>query len=76
MAVERIRKQIRCINLSDITMENVDLFEMPIVSKKVRDGVWAHKYRNGVINIMGQKYSFYSMTDAIKLYRQKFPKYN
>ena len=56
-------------------MENVDLFETPIRSKKVRDGMWAHQYRSGVINIMGQKYVFYSMTDAIRLYRRRFPKY-
>lgn len=73
MAVERIRKQIRGINLSDITM---DLFERPIKSTKVRNGLYAHQYRNGCINIDGQKYYGFSMTDAIKLYRQKFPKYN
>lgn len=73
MAVERIRKQIRGINLSDITM---DLFERPIKSTKVRNGLYDHQYRNGCVNIDGQKYYGFSMTDAIKLYRQRFPKYN
>jgi hypothetical protein len=45
------------------------LFEKPIQQKKVRNGVTAYKYPNGVININGKKYIGYSMTDAIKLYR-------
>lgn len=53
----------------------MDLFERPIKSKKVRNGLYAHQYRNGCVNIDGQKYYGFSMTDAIKLYRQKFPKY-
>lgn len=56
-------------------MINVDLFGTPILSKKVRKGVWAHKYRTGVINIMGQLYCDYSMTEAIKLWRKKYPAY-
>ena len=50
-----------------------DMFETPIKSKVVRFGVIAHKYRNGTININGQKYIGYSMTEAIKIYRKKFP---
>ena len=53
----------------------MDLFEKPIRSKKVRDRLYAYQYRNGCVNIDGQKYYGFSMTDAIKLYRQKFPKY-
>lgn len=53
----------------------MNLFETPIRSKKVRNGLYAHQYRNGCINIDDQKYYGFSMTDAIKLYRQKFPKY-
>ena len=51
------------------------LFDSPIVSKKVRKGVVAHKYRNGTININGQKYVGWSMTNAIRKYRQEFPAY-
>lgn len=47
-----------------------DLFDTPICSKEVRKGVTAYKYRNGIININGQKYSGYSMTDAINLWRR------
>ena len=50
-----------------------DLFEYPIKTKKVRKGVEAHQYRNGTINIDGQKYVMYSMTEAIKKYRKDFP---
>jgi len=53
----------------------MDLFEKPIKSKKVRDGLYAHQYRNGCVNIDGQKYYGFSMTGAIYQYRQKFPKY-
>lgn len=56
-------------------MSNVDLFENPIRSKKVRDGIYAHQYRNGCVNIDGQKYFGFSMTEAIYQYRLKFPKY-
>jgi hypothetical protein len=52
-----------------------DLFENPIRKRKVRDGLYAYKYINGCVNIDGQKYYGWSMTDAIRLYRQKFPKY-
>lgn len=47
-----------------------DLFDNPIRSKQVRKGVTAYQYRNGCININGQKFFDYSMTDAIKLWRQ------
>jgi hypothetical protein len=48
-----------------------DLFDTPLTSKQVRKGVTAHKYRNGTININGEKYVGYSMTDAIKKWRSK-----
>lgn len=48
-----------------------DLFDTPLASKKVRKGVTAYKYRNGTININGEKYVGYSMTDAIKIWRSK-----
>lgn len=38
-----------------------DLFEIPVALRKVRNGVTAYQYRNGVININGEKYSGYSM---------------
>lgn len=54
----------------------IDLFNTPIQSKKVSSGVIAYKYRNGTININGQKYVLYSMTEAIQDYRRKFPAKN
>jgi hypothetical protein len=51
-----------------------DLFDTPISKTKVRIGVYAYKYRNGVINIQGSKYIDYSMKDAIKLWRKNNPK--
>jgi CRISPR/Cas system-associated protein endoribonuclease Cas2 len=56
-------------------MSNVDLFDTPVKSKKVRKGVVAHQYRNGVININGQKYLMYTMTAAIAKYRRDYPKH-
>ena len=47
-----------------------DLFETPIKEKHVRIGVTAYQYRNGTININGQKYVCHSMTSAIKHYRK------
>lgn len=52
-----------------------DLFDKPLKQKRVRKGVTAYLYRNGTININGEKYIGYSMTDAISLYRAKFPAY-
>ena len=50
-----------------------NLFESPIESKKVRKGVTAYKYKNGVINIEGIKYFFHSMTSAIQQYKIDHP---
>ena len=52
---------------------NSDLFEKPIRSGKVRSGVLWHQYRNGCININGEKYFDYSIKDAVKIWRAKFP---
>lgn len=46
-----------------------DLFSTPIRKRKVRKSIYAYQYRNGVININGQKYLEYSLTDAIKAWR-------
>ncbi len=47
-----------------------DLFTTPIITRKVRDGVYAYKYRNGTINIYGTKFIFFSMADAIRKWRK------
>ena len=49
------------------------LFDSPIKSKKVRKGITAYQYKNGTININGIKYIDYSMTEAIKRFRAKYP---
>lgn len=54
-------------------MNNVCLFDTPLRSKEFRKGLYAHQYRNGVINICGEKYLCCSMTEAIAMYRKKFP---
>ena len=51
-----------------------DLFETPIASRKVRNGIYAYMYRNGVININGSKYLEYSLTEAITTWRKQNPK--
>jgi hypothetical protein len=48
------------------------LFDSPIKAKKVRNGVTAYQYRNGVINICGIKYQGYSMTKAIIKFRKNY----
>jgi len=47
-----------------------NLFETPIRSKKVRNGIYAYQYRQ-LININGEKYIGYSITEAIKIWRSK-----
>lgn len=59
--------------MNSYNMKN--LFDTPVKEKKVRDGVTAYQYRNGTINIDGQKYLMYSMTEAIKIHRKNFPCY-
>jgi hypothetical protein len=51
-----------------------DLFDTPLKKVKVRNGIFAYKYRNGTININGTKFLFYSMKDAIKKWRNNNPK--
>ena len=56
-------------------MTNIDPFNTPLRSGKVRKGVYYHQYNTGVINIMGAKYVGYSIKDAVSLYRKQYPKY-
>jgi hypothetical protein len=49
----------------------MDLFEKPIRSKKVRNNIYAHQYKNGIININSIKFVMHSMTSAIKTFRKK-----
>ena len=55
-------------------MYNQDLFITPIRKRKVRAGIYAYQYANGVININGQKYLEYSLTEAITTWRKQNPK--
>ena len=47
------------------------MFNQIVKVKKVRNGVFAYKYTNGLIWICGQKFIGYSLTDAIRCYRSK-----
>lgn len=49
------------------------LFEAPIKTQQIRKNVFLNKYRNGLININGQKFIGYSIKDAVKIYRQNNP---
>ena len=51
-----------------------DLFESPIRQGKVRNGIFWYQYRNGVININGEKFIFYPIKEAVQLWRKKNPK--
>ena len=52
---------------------NANLFDEPVRSVQVRNGVYAHQYRNGVINIDGTKYIMHSMSSAIREFRNSNP---
>lgn len=43
----------------------------PIKKTKVRNGVFAYKYRSGTIIIQGETFIFYSISEAIKTWRRK-----
>lgn len=49
------------------------MFETPLSKTKVRNGVYAYRYSNGCININGEQFFFYSIKDAIKIWRGKYP---
>ena len=49
------------------------LFESPIRTKVVRNGIVARQYINGTVNINGETYIGWSLSDAIAMYRKKFP---
>jgi len=51
------------------------IFNNPIRSGKVRNGINWYQYKNGTIVIEKQKYIFYSIKEAIAKYRKQFPKY-
>lgn len=50
-----------------------DLFVNPIAKGKVRNGIYWYKYSNGCININGIQYHFYTIKEAIKLWRKNNP---
>lgn len=43
----------------------------PIKKIKIRKGIYAYKYANGPIEIEGEVYEFYTIKEAIKLWRYK-----
>jgi hypothetical protein len=49
------------------------MFDPPIKTIQFRKNQFAEKYANGVINICGKKYLCYSLTEAIKEFRNQNP---
>lgn len=49
------------------------LFDTPTSKTKVRQNIFAYRYRNGNIYIQEEVYVMYSLKEAIKLWRQKNP---
>lgn len=47
-----------------------DLFSTPIRAVHIKGEIYAYQYMNGTITIDGQKYLMYSMSEAIKKYKQ------
>jgi hypothetical protein len=45
------------------------LFENPTSKTKVRIGIYAYRYKNGLILINGHRFYDYSVKDAIKIWR-------
>jgi hypothetical protein len=54
-------------------MIHSSLFDSPIRKGKIRGDVWYFQYRNGSIDIAGEKYVGYSIREAIKKWREKHP---
>jgi len=50
-----------------------NLIASPIRERKVRNGVIAYQYSNGIININGIKYVMHTMNSAIKSFRKNYP---
>ena len=50
------------------------MFVKPTSSGKIRKGIYYHRYANGTINIMGEKFIGYSIKDAVRIWRRKHPK--
>lgn len=49
------------------------LFDSPIKTGKVRKDTYYYMYRNGMIEIKGTRFYLYSITNAIKKWRQDNP---
>ena len=45
----------------------------PVAQIKVRNGIFAYKYKNGNVIIEGQEYIFFSITEAVKKWRYENP---
>ena len=54
-------------------MTDKTYFVNPISKTKVRRNIYAYKYPNGCININGEQFHFYSLKDAIKIWRRNNP---
>ena len=52
----------------------MNLFEPPIKNVNIRKGEHASIYRNGCINISGIQYHGYSLTEAVRVHRRKYPR--
>ena len=52
----------------------MNLFEPPIKNVNIRKGEHAGIYRNGCINKTGIQYHGYSLTEAVRVHRRKYPR--
>jgi hypothetical protein len=48
----------------------MEIEETPVSKTRVRKGIYAYKYKNGCININGHKFFFYSIKEAIRIWRR------
>ena len=47
------------------------IFDTPTSKTKVRKGIYAYRYSNGLVEINDQRYYGYTIKDAIYLWRSK-----
>jgi hypothetical protein len=49
------------------------MLEIPVRQRKVRKDLIAYQYANGCVVIGEMRYYLYSLSDAIRKYRQDYP---
>ncbi len=51
----------------------MEIGEHPIKIGRIRNNVYWRKYSNGTININGEKFLFYTIKEAVRIWRKTNP---